>query len=464
MKFYSRPAIWISVGSAFIGLVSLLLGASVLYVVGQFIALLGLAAFVELSPRMPFAINFVIIATLTKNFALSQMLKLLFMQSPDTDLREPIKTVFVVVAGTAGCVAAACLYAIVSPRFPKSTFLSRQLPRRATVAAGSLLVAVGLVSTIIELRFPLSSVIFHYAAGLSYAGAAAFAYNRWLSSGCRQILDWRVVAVVGSTLALSLQSDAKAAILAPFVFVGVLYLFFKVRPHFAVVVAGFSAFLMIAAVVYPVSNYLRALGQADSFNMGKALLEVAEAPHLLTDYNSFSDVIEEHWQTRLYYGRPAGILDRFTPNQISDLVVARQRTHLDAVDHVKSSIVALIPQQFGKSRDASVGEEELEGAVIGTPVQQTTSANYGLMADSFLYAGYGGSFLGMFAITGLLFLLYVVAFGSYQYSLWALPYAVGQMFTMADQGLTGCLISLVHGSIIQWGILGVIILVLRRGR
>jgi len=461
LNFHPTIGFWLALAAVAVSMLSLATGTSVGYVAAQFVALLGFAAFVQLAPRIPFAVAFVVIATLLKNFEVSQVLKIVFWQAADTNLIAPIETAWVVSAGTWGCVAAAVAYAFLSPRITFRTPLSRPLDESLLTTAGSVFLVIGLIAKYLTVINPLGSVVFVYLSDFAYAGVAAFAWKTWRTSGGKRLFDFAGIISLILILALSLQTGSKFTILAPFAFAIALCLSFEYLPRRATMLVGVTALVAAATIIHPLITYTRASGSDSVKSAAAALGDVISDPSRWASVTEESDRIESHWITRLYYGRPLGLVSRFTPNQIGDLVVVAPYSHLAIGSYVATSFGGLLPQTFGFARSNNLGQSELESVVQRKTVMGQNNSNYGLMASLDIHGGLLTVFLGMAGMVAAILGLYTFGFGGERNGIWALPWAVGGMFSMADQSLAGNLILFTHGAIIEWSAMLVVLTLVR---
>lgn len=442
-----------------LAVLSLMIGASVAYVAAQLTAMLATAVLIGLAPRLPFAVSLILLATVGKNFVISQWLKVLFLQPADTGMLAPVDTAWAIAFATFGFVVAAAVYARFTPKPTWTTPLSRPLAPGAIAATGWVLLVIGVICKKLFADDTARSVILSYSGDLVYASAAAFASDNYHRSNGRSIMDWRVALVISAAAFVSLGTGSKFSMLVPFVIVGLLYVALRVIPRARIVVPILAVFVVLSILVYPMVNYVRAIhGGASS--IVPAIEEIMDNPGKLAEMQMIGDRMAQGWRTRLYYGHPVGILDRFTPNQVADVVSVASYTRYDLGSYLASMPASLLPQTFGFARNqTSLGQGSLETAASRQVSSGGNSANYGVIADLALHGGPLTIFLGSAGVSGLLLLIYTLAFGGERNDLWAFSWGVGMMFALADEGLASAMIGVVHGAIIEWGsILMVIVL------
>jgi hypothetical protein len=442
----------LAVAALIIAALSLLIGSGLSYVTAQLCALTGLAAFVAISDRIPLVVSVMVIATLAKNFAISQVIKILLWQPADVGLGAPVMTAWVMAVGTLGCLVAASAYIIVVKPAPSRALLAQPLPPDMLSLLGWTFTTIGLACRAIAL-FPQANVVFYYASALSYTGAAVFALQNKITAG--KVLDLRVLFVLGAGLLLGLPLQSKTAILLPFALIAILYISLRTVPHWLVIAGAALSFVSVVYILHPIVNHARGHGMSSL----EAVVELAGNPSEWDTVEAESDSTEARWVNRLYYGRPMGFINRFTPNQIDDLVVIQPYSDLKFGSYLSRSLRAVLPQTFGYSREVQIGQSQLEGAFQRKNVLGTNFANYGLFADLFLFGGFANLFVGMVAIIGLQMILYTMVFGTETNAVLSLSYGIISIFYIADSSLASFLINMVHGAIIIWGASALILLV-----
>jgi hypothetical protein len=448
-----KIGIVLAIAALAVSSLSLVIGASPDYVAAQLCALMGLAAFVAISDRIPLIVSVMVIATLAKNFAISQVIKILMWQPADLGLAAPVMTAWVVAVGTLGCLAAPAAYIMVVKPGPSRAFLAQPLPPDMLGMIGWTFAVVGLACRAIAL-LPQASVVFFYLSALSYTAVAIFALENRAKTG--KLWDVRTLLVLGASLALGLPNQSKTAILQPFALAGVLYISFRVAPRWLVTCGTVVSFVMVIYFLHPIINHARA-------HKISALDAVAELVNKPSDWDTIqteSDNIESHWTNRMYYGRPMGFITRFTPNQIADLVATQPYTDMKFGPYLSRSVQTILPQTFGFSRDSLLGQSQLESALQRKRVLGDNFANYGLFADLFLFGGFATLFGGAAAVVGLQMLLYTLVFGRETNALLSLSYGITVIFSLADGNLSVILINFVHGAVIIWGSTALLVLFL----
>jgi hypothetical protein len=435
-----------------LAVLSLMIGASVAYVAGQLSVMFAASVLIGLAPRLPFAVALVLLATVAKNFAISQWMKVLLLQPADVGMLAPVDTAWAIALATLGFALAAAIYVKFSPSETWTTPLSRSTSPGTVVASAWVLLVAGVISKKLFADDSARSVILSYAGDLVYAATAAFAYDNYRRSEGRSIMDWRVCFALVATLAASVGSGSKFAMLVPFVIVGLLHVAFSVVPRAKFVIPLLGVFVALSIVIYPMVTYVRTV-HGGAASIVSAIEEIMDNPAKLTEMQEIGDRVAQGWRTRLYYGRPIGMMDRFTPNQVADVVSVASYTRYDLGSYVASAPVALLPQTFGFARNQKAsGQGTLETAVRRQVSNGGNSANYGLTADLALHGGPLTIFLGSALAAGFLLLLYTIGFGGQRNNIWAFSWGIGMMFILADCGLVPSLISTVHGAIIEWGL------------
>ena len=453
MSRFKSVSFVVAAGSPLLAFLTVLVGASVGYAAAQLVAMLGFAALIRLAPRLPFAVALILITTVVKNFALSQVVKVLLWQPADVGMAAPVATIWVIAVGTWGFVMAAAVYSRVRPPETWTTQLSAPVSAETLATTGWILFVIGAISKFIFAKDTTISVIFSYSGDLVYAAAAAFAYDVWRRSNHSAAIDYRVLLVLGTTLLIALQTNSKFAVLAPFVFLFLLYLGFKIAPPLTLIAPTVALFVFLSFLIYPVVNYARAFAGGNA-GIAKVVGDVIADPQHLSEIETQSERIALGWSNRLYYKQSMNILDRFTPNQVADIVSVSEYTRFDLGSYVRDAFVGLLPQSLGFQRNQlALGQARLETAVQRQAVTGGNSANYGLLADLRLHGGIMTVFFGGAAFSALIMLIYTIGFGGQRNDIWALSWGVGSMFSMADQGLGANLITMVHGAIIEWGII-----------
>jgi hypothetical protein len=316
------------------------------------------------------------------------------------------------------------------------------------------------LSRVANITLHFTSVVFHYVAFLTFAGAICYIV-KLRQQHPQRLFDWRSAIVLLAYGALGLGSAGRTEILAPLAFAGTMYIYFRVIPHRAVLVGFTIAIMVLVGIVSPVINYARM--RAGSDGVGRVFLEelfrISDDPAELSVVQNFDDRLEQSYAGigRLYYGRQLGLADRFTPNQVDQLVSTAQYEQLGD-DYILSGFGALSPQTFGTQRVVAVGQWQLESARSRSHVSGENFANYGLIGTLYLYRGNLAVMVGFAIMTILMLLLLGLQFGG-KNGLFALIFVPQWMFLLADGNWSSFLISVIHGSIITGGaLLAVIIL------
>jgi hypothetical protein len=465
MVRFNSVSLAVAAGSPVLAFLTVLAGASLGYAAAQLTAMIGFAALIWLAPQLPFAVALILITTVAKNFAISQVVKALLWQPADVGMAAPVATIWVIAAGTWGLVLAAAAYSRLRPPETWTTPLSAPVSAATLTTTGWVLFVGGAICKFIFSKDSTLPVIFSYSGDLIYAAAAAFAYDVWRRSNHSKILDHRVLLVLGTILLIALQTSSKFGVLAPFVLLFLLYLGFKIAPPLSLVAPVVVLFVFLSFLIYPVANYARAFSGGNA-GIAKVLGDTISDPQHFSEIEMQGERISLGWNNRLYYKKTMNILDRFTPNQIADVVSVEEYTRFELAPYLRDALTGVLPQSFGFHRNQlSLGQARLETAVQRRAVNGANSANYGLFADLRLHGGLLTVFLGSAAVGALVLVIYTIGFGGQRNDIWALSWGVGGMFSIADQSLGANLIAMVHGAIIEWGIiLAVVTYVSQSGR
>lgn len=402
-------------------------------------------------------LNSIIIAALLKNFVISQVVKVALGQPADVGLASANDTAWAIAAGALGCLTASLMLKGLQSRHSRATRSHTASPWSNIQEAnlelvGYTLAAAGLLARIAASALPDAPVVLFYAGNLAYAGVAALVLRNYRKSEGKSIFDKTSISITIIFAALSVMKGSKDLVIAPFVFITLLYIYFGRRPTFSVIGLGLCAFLFTALVFYPMVNYARTVSPTDAKTGLAMAMQTVSSPGGWTTLNERSDGLEAKWANRLYYGRPMGMINRFTPNQVADVVNVASYASLDAKPQIRAAIGQLLPQTFGFDRDNTSATSAIESVVKREYNKGENNANYGLIANFYLFGGAAPTFVGMFCIAMLIGLVEAAWFSGGRYAFWALPLVPGLLFSVADKNIASFLVNFIHGTTITIGL------------
>lgn len=429
------------------------------------IFLAALAAWKVLKPLSPL-VALVVMLTLAKNFLISQPLKILFWQAADSNLMEPAATAAAILAAACGAIAAGVFWALAVRPLRLNGMLERSLEQVDLGAAAKVLIGAGLASRFLWCVLHAPLAVFAYGSFLVFFGVV-LRIRLVRQQHPERIFDrFSALALAAFSLMGFAQGSRTEIMLALFGFLPAIYLGLRRWPDRRLLLAGMIVLIPLVSIISPVVDYSRRMG-AGTYNhpdfalVGSEFMQtmgdlIADPAHTLNDVYAYDAQMSQSDKIsrRVYYGDPKGLLDRFTPSQIDDLVAVGVYQRMP-LSHVLSYVKALAPT-FGAGRDNTVGQLELESAVARLDAQrsatgtQVSFANFGLAGVFFYMGGLAGVFFGFLATTAVLFALSGWLFGA-RNPLLALAWFPIWMTALADGNLMNLLVTTVHVTIVVAG-------------
>lgn len=434
-------------------LLTLILGTDPSYAAAQVIIFSIFAAYILTMKTGYTLLNSLVLANLLKIFVISQVVKVFLGQAADIGIASPNETAWAIAAGALGCLLASWLLGVFRNR-QRATSKSRAISPWAFIEHSDLeiigyaLAIAGLLSRVAASSLPDAPVFLFYAGNLTYVGVAALILNNQRKSGGKVVFDRVTTAIIIAFAAISVMKGSKQLVVSPFVFVAIIYIYFGRMPKTSTIALGALAFLFTAVVLYPTINYARLISPTNPTAGLAMAMQTAGNLDGWKTLSERSDGLEAKWANRLYFGRPMGMINRFTPNQIADVVNVASYTSIDAKPQVLSAIGQLLPQTFGFERNNNSASSAIESAVRREYNTGENNANYGLIANFYLFGGLVPTFVGMFTICMLIGLIEIAWFSAGRYGFWALPLVPDLLFSIADKNIASFLVTFVHGTTI----------------
>lgn len=344
--------------------------------------------------------GFVFLATYAKLFLLSQWLKIGFFQAADSHLLAPVETVVVLLIGlVAFWGAGLALTPLLTGRRSLLT-ISNDPVFLAHVAIGATLIT--LASVVMRSITGLSSVdgtsyeegrgfviILYLGQMLPLATAALTARACILSQG-RRFIDVYVALTLLGTVLQGLLENQRTGMMAGAIAFLVTYLTYGGRIRAWHIGGTVAAGIVMQILVFPLIEVQR--GIRDTTSIGEFISETLKVASDLADsetrapYEQRLNDMYLWWDTRLYYGKPQGFIDRFAPNPLDETVDYLKYHEPFDLPELYGQVLYAVPNVFlniiGLERPPR-GVEVLETSILLT----NTSMNYGVFAEVYIHSG-----------------------------------------------------------------------------
>lgn len=344
--------------------------------------------------------GFVFLATYAKLFLVSQWLKVGFFQAADTHLLAPVETVVVLLLGlVAFWGAGLALTPLLTGRRSLLTIPNDPV-FLARVAIGATLIT--LASIAMRLVTGLNTVdgnpyeegrgfviILYLGQMLPLATAALTARACILSKGQRFIDVYVVLTILGTVLQ-GLLENQRTGMMAGAISFLVTYLAYGGRIRAWHIGGAVATGIAMQILVFPLIEVQR--GIKDVTTIGEFIGETLKIAGDLTDsdtrapYEQRLNDLYLSWDTRLYYGKPQGFIDRFTPNPLDETVDYLKYHEPFGLPELNEQLLYAAPNILlnivGLERPPR-GVEILETSILLT----NTNMNYGVFSEVYIHSG-----------------------------------------------------------------------------
>lgn len=280
------------------------------------------------------------VATFGKIFMVSQWVKIGLGQAADSHLDAADQTALAILFGLAGFLLAGLAARQIVPHVRFCLMQPRNEPRFLLMIglAAAAVAALGMAGRHLFMPEELAHFArpdlfegtwedlgesdvkpfagWNYMIALLGLAVAAFTARRVVLSGRRRPLDGWVVAAIAAGILFGALDNNRTTMFSGLVAWGMTFLAYGGRIRFRHAAAGVVGLVLVQFWLFPfidMQRSFRNLPTADYLAQSAVLADELFAGDRLRDYF-------EGDGTRLYYGRPMGLLDRFSPAQVADVV------------------------------------------------------------------------------------------------------------------------------------------------
>lgn len=380
-------------------------------------------------------------------------MKIVLMQRADSFLAAPLETVSALLIGLLAFLCAALLMIILGPQ--KRWALMRPIDDpefMAKIGSATAILAIALVVIRSLLSgdsvddgvmgdAPASGVaIGNYLKALMPFSVAVFTARSMLLSSRRRAVDLRVALVLAIGVIIGLLTNSRTEMLNGFVACGCTYLVYGGKVRILLLTYGLVLLAMVDLVIFPLIDIQRGLPKglssteyvAETLHLGMKIVTGQDEDEAQALFDTYST-----WTSRQYYGKPTGFLDRFTPNQLDEVVFYVGERGTSNSEGFTASLLRFIPNLI--YRFFNIDPQETGGILIQRelhPFSVYSSPNYGLMAEVYLYFGPAWSFLVLTIILFVAFEMLYFVYGGLSRSYLGAYCVTTYLFVIADSTLS----------------------------
>lgn len=442
-----------------VSIASLILGADPTYVSLQlflFVMLIPLIALLQFDDRYT---STVFLMSFSKLFYISQIICILIGRAPDIGLSRPTETVTAMIvgllAGMAGIVLARATVAAAPKQKP---LLTMPLTPERLYRLGVLSAYIGLPAqigwSIIVSRLTAAQhggvgqaasglVVLSYLAPLATLSMCCFAAQQLMLTKGRTFFSRPFLLVFAIYLVTNLPLAGKAAVLNPVVAVFIVALMFNWKPKLGPLLAGLALFVFVSEFLYPVVTVSRLM----AFGEGRPVPVVfaEESIKAVTDPSEFAYIRAYSGNYlraagQLYFGKSAGMFDRFTPLITDRLIVGAGYVDPPGAGTVLTqAALSVLPQALGFKRDITGAQVRVETAIFRTRDErgQVGWDNSGFIGDGYVSGGLGVAAIFMFIFGYISSLASRMTFGANRKNVFLIPFIIQFMFLPDGSTFTG---------------------------
>jgi hypothetical protein len=441
-----------------ISVLSLAIGAHADYIIVQLIIFLLAVPLLYIVKYDDRYTSTILLISFMKIFYISQFVGIFFLSAPDTNLSEPLPTITGIAVGlTAGMIGIGLARLVIQLAPRGEPILRMNVTPRRLRRLGYLSAAIGLPAQLIwtwlmsrltgEQHGGLGQVqsglvIFAYLSNLDMLSLACFTAAELIDTKGRTFISRPFLALLAIYLAATAPLAAKAAPLAPLVVVFATALQFGWKFRWTPVLISILIFAFVSEVMSPVVTYSRmtAFGErlpvpvVFATTLARSLIDPSELAYV----RSYS-LDQGRANSRMYYGRPAGLLDRFTPERTDKLVTSSRYIEPVGPSIFGDALAAVLPQSLGFKRDVTASSRRDEGALFRhqDELGKVSWENAGYIGDGFIVGGLPMATMFMFLFGFLSSLAARMSFGARRRSVfWLLLMPLSMLFP-ADQTFVG---------------------------
>jgi hypothetical protein len=452
MRFLAPQDLWmlspVPLG-VLVSVFSLTIGAHVEYVILQlflFFLLVPVLYLIKHDDR--YSASMLLISFL-KLFYISQIVSIVFVNPPDANLSAPLMTLVGLTVGLIAGLAGIGLARLIVAASPKvRPLLQMNITAHRLRRLGYLSGFVGLPAQVIwtfltsglndsqrggvgQLQSGL--VVFSYLSSLEMLSLACFAAAELIDTRGRTFISRPFLAVLSIYLVATAPLAEKASPLIPLVVVFAVALQFRWKVRWVPVVTALLTFVFVSEVLLPVVTYSRMVASGQGARVPTVFLatikDVVSDPSKLVYLKSFNENLDRG-NHHLYFGRPAGLFERFTPGRTDQLVANSSYVEPEGPRVFVDALAAILPQALGFKRNTTEVSRHGE-AVLFRHVDvsgKTSWENEGFIGDGFVAGGLPMAAAFMFLLGLLSSLAARMTFGAKRHNVfWLLFLPIGML-------------------------------------
>lgn len=401
---------------------------------------------------------YLLVTTFSKLLIVSQWLKIAFLQPAESHLDEPLETVLVLLSSLAAFAMAGLLLRPCLKERHIQLFKPSHDPR-FMLRTG--LAALILALTAIFMRHHLGMdkladpdalsseemrgqgmVLWNYfAVLLPFAVAILTARCMILSQG-RRPLDLYTASSIVLCLTAGLWSNNRTEMFLGPVSFYVTYLVYGGRVRFLHIIAVLVAAIITQIVIFPLIDIQRTilpgLTYAEYFQDTMDLLsDMMDADRREQLYSQYLKTMYEGWSSRQYYGSPQGMIDRFSPSQVDEVVSHVTDNGRFGLEYLFYPVTRLIPPvllgKFGLEHPL-MGGRLLEVNIWGH--DRFSYPNYSVISEIYSYVGFWAFPLSCTIILFIFFFIIHYIYGGLKNNYFGAFCVSIYFFTLADGDLS----------------------------
>lgn len=409
-RFFLTPlgtAIWLGIGFVTV-IAELALGTDLGFVLVVFACFILFPVTLAVFRRYDSMATIWVAVTFFKLLFVSQWLKIALGQSADSFLDQPISTMSALLLGMLGFTVSGIISGALSTHLPVRIMTPRHDPRFMLWLGISAMI-LGAGAEIVRHVLLLKAVSEAIDEGAAGGGGAVIGYlsnlpilavtiltaRSFAMSGRRKITHGFTLVAVLLCVGAGLLGNSRTTMLSGAVAFLLTYLSYGGRIRLWHMATGIAGVMTVNSIIFPLIDLQRQLPR--ELPTGEYLERTMDLAVGLVSGATADSKLEEQlmriyqsWDTRQYYGTPAGLLDRFSPSQVDEVASFVEDSGAAGMDVAMRPFSRIIPpsvlRMFGQEHP------EMGGQLIQRDTSRAvvyTSPNYGIIAESLYYVGLG---------------------------------------------------------------------------